>query len=78
MSIENTQRNRRQSSAPSRIPKGPGGNRRMAAAGLKINKDTLRRFFSYVVSHYRGRLLAVTFCVIISSVSSTVATVFLR
>ena len=78
MSIENTQRNRRQSSASSRVPRGPGGNRRMAAAGLKINKDTLRRFFTYVVSHYRGRLLAVTLCVIISSVSSTVATVFLR
>ncbi len=62
----------------SRTPRGPGSNRRMAAAGLKINRNTLSRFFRYVVSHYRARLSVVCVCVIISSVASTVATVFLR
>ena len=39
---------------------------------------TVGRLFRYIFSHYKARFIAVVICIILSAVSSTVATVFLQ
>jgi ATP-binding cassette subfamily B protein len=44
----------------------------------KAKKGTLGRLIKYLLAHYRVQLIVVVICIVISSVSGTVATVFMQ
>jgi len=43
-----------------------------------MKKGTLKRLLKYIGQHYKGALLIVTICIIISSLATTIATVFMQ
>ncbi len=61
------------------VPGGPGGPRGMAFAGQKttLDKDALKRLLSYL-DKYKITLILVTICILISSVTGAVSSMFLQ
>lgn len=57
--------------------RGPGGPRGMGKAKLKDSKATIARLLSYL-RPYRGRLMLVVLCMLLSTVSSLVGSYILR
>ena len=55
---------------------GPGGPRGMGKGKPKNAKNTIKRLFSYV-GKYKGRLVAVLFCMLLSAVAGLVGSVML-
>ncbi len=51
---------------------------RAEAAGKKINTGTLKRLMGYILAHYKAHIIVVAICIAFSSISSTIATAFMR
>lgn len=62
--------------AKKKMKKGPQGGPPMG--GPPIKKGTFGRLLKYLLKHYKGRLIIVMCCIIVSSVSMVIGTVFLR